>query len=341
MVWWSYLQICGKTFFLFGKLNVPLSRTSVSETHLASEIRHKATSETPFGESIYSHSSLNGSFLVGNSNLSGGLLPSIKKNLEQGGNSRSSVFHSVDSNRSSEMGIPPVHPHSSQVARKILDHLQRNGHNSLPYLGFDSSKSKDQINNGSPAQWNEDRENSFSVPSPEIAIEAKNVRKTSSASDLLIDSTITMFSNNARFLLDFGKTHDSQIKTAHKDLSKVTDAAVSGGLLKHSSNTLGNKLVLASISVSKPKQRWMFTSDNSTGFTFPISASSGVSSEPLTPSIMPSLSGNCQLQPKEENTRPYSFATNHVDASDINFNFGSDRSSRISFSSIGQNTICY
>ncbi|KHG14717.1 Renin receptor [Gossypium arboreum] len=45
-------------------------------------------------------------------------------------------------------------------------------------------------------------------------------------------------------------------------------------------NSVKNKLVLASISVSKPEQRWISTLDNSTGFTFPVSAFSGVSSEP-------------------------------------------------------------
>ncbi|XVE54437.1 hypothetical protein DITRI_Ditri03aG0081300 [Diplodiscus trichospermus] len=319
------------------------------------------------------------------------ILPSIKKNLEQGSTSSSSVFQSVDSNRSSETGIPPVHPHSSQIARKILEHLERNlatpteksnelkiptswkrpqssdanaaiskGYNSLPYSGLDSSKSKDQINNRGPAQWNEDRGNSVSVASPDITFEAKKSKKPSSASDLRVDSSVTMFGNNAGSSLDFGKTEDSQIKTALKDLSKVTDAAVPEGLQKHLSNSLGNKPVLASISVSKPEQRWMFTSDNSAGFTFPVSAFSGVSSEPPTPSIMPSQTGSCQLQHREEHAEPsYSFgsnrsspalvfsfpstssAPNHVDAPDITFNFGSDRSSRISFSPIVKNSICY
>ncbi|XVF88359.1 hypothetical protein PTKIN_Ptkin19aG0044600 [Pterospermum kingtungense] len=353
-------------------------------------IQHKGAAETPSKGSVYSHSSLNSPFAVGNSNLSKGLLPSIEKNLEQGGTSSSLPFQSIDSNRSSEKGIPPVHPHSSQMARTILERLERNVAtpieksnelkiasswkrsqssdanaatpkvpNSLPYLGLDSSKSKDQINNRS-ARWDEDRGNSSYVASPEITIADKNVKETSSPSDLKANSSFTMFGNNAGSSLEFGKTHDSQMKAAHKDLSKVTDAAVSEGLQKHSSNSLGNKPVLASISVTKPEQRWMFTWDNSSGFTFPVSTSSGVSSEPPTPSIMPSLSGSSQLQPKEEDTRlSYGFglnrsspalvfsfpstssAPNHVDASDITFNFGSDRSSRISFSSIGKNTICY
>ncbi|MBA0810265.1 hypothetical protein Gohar_002272 [Gossypium harknessii] len=354
-------------------------------------ICHKGSAEIPSRGSIYSHSSLNDPFPVGNSNVSKGQFSSIKKNLEQGGASSSSDIQSVDGNRSSEMGIPPVHPHSSQMARTILEHLERTlvtpkkkseefkiatswkksqssdvnaavsaEHNDLPNLGLDSSKSRDKLNNRSSAPWND---NPISVASPESTIEAKNVKKTS-ASNLKVDSTVTMFGNNAGSLLDCGKTQDSQMKTADKNLPKFTGAAVSEapceGLLKPSSNSSGNKPVLASISVTKPEQRWMFTSDNSTGFTFPVSASSGVSSEPPTPTIMPFLSGSSQHQPKEELTEPsYSFglnrsspalvfsfpstsgATNHVDASDISFNFGSDRSSRICFSPIGKNTICH
>ncbi|KAK6248385.1 hypothetical protein QUC31_019950 [Theobroma cacao] len=349
--------------------------------------------QTPSRVSVYSHSLLNGPSPVENSNVSTkGLFPSSKKTLEPGGTSSSSVFQSVDSKSGSfEMGIPPVHPHSSQMARTILEHLERNlatpkeksdelriatswnrsqssdanagiskGHNSLPYLGLDSSKSKDQIINRSHAQWNEDRGNSFCVASPESTIEAANVNKTTSASGLKVGSTVTMFGNIAGSSLDFGKTQDSQIKTTPKDLLKVADAAVSEGLQKPLSNSFGNKPVLASISVGKPEQRWMCTSDNSFGFTFPVSTSSGVCSEPPTPSIMPSLSGSSLHQPKEGHTVPsYSFgssrstpalvfsfpstssAPNHVDASDIEFNFRSDRSSRISFGSIGSHTICY
>ncbi|KAE8730739.1 Dedicator of cytokinesis protein 6, putative isoform 2 [Hibiscus syriacus] len=343
-------------------------------------IRHKGTADTPSRGSIYSHSSLNGSFPVVNSNIPKGLSPTIKRNMEQGGTSRSSIFQPVDKNRSSEMGMPPVHPHSSQTARTILDHLDRTlvtpkekseelkiatswkisqsldandavltGHNNVPNLGLDYSKSKDKIN--SRSLWNE---KSISVASPE-----SNVKKTTSTSDLKANRTVTMLGSNAGSSIDGGKTRDSQMKTAHKDLPKLTDvpvseAVASEGLQKPSSNSSGNKPVLASVSVTKPEQRWMFTSDNSTGFTFQVSASSAVSSEPPTPTIIPSILGSSQHQPKEELTGPtYTFglnrsspalvfsfpstssAPNHIDASGITFNFGSDRSSRISFSSIG------
>ncbi|XP_039051342.1 uncharacterized protein LOC120192668 [Hibiscus syriacus] len=348
-------------------------------------VRHKDTAETPSRGSVYSHSSLNGSFPVVNSNISKGLSPSIKRNMEQGGTRSSSVFQPVDKNRISEMGMPPVHPHSSQMVRTILDHLDRTlatpkekseelkiatswkiaqssdanasvltGHNSMPNLGLDYSKSKDKINSRSPAPWNE---KSVFMASPE-----SNVKKTNSTSDLKVDRTVTVLGSNAGSTIDSGKTQDSQMKTAHKDLPKFTgvqvfEAAASEDLQKPSSNSSGNKPVLASISVTKPEQRWTFTSDNSTSFTFPFSASLGVSSEPPTPTIVPSILGSSQHQPKEELTGPtYTFglnrsssavvfsfpstssAPNHIDASDITFNFGSDGSSRISFSSIGKNT---
>ncbi|GMJ07506.1 NUCLEOPORIN 82 [Hibiscus trionum] len=348
-------------------------------------IRHKGTAETPSRGSVYSRSSLNGSFPVVNSNVSKGLSPSIKRNMEQGGTSSSSVFQLVDKNRSSEMGMPPVHPHSSQMARTILDHLDRTlvtpkekseelkiatswkmsqssdantavltGHNNVPDLGLDSSKSKDKINNRNPAPWNE---KSISMASPE-----SNVKKTDSTSDLKVDNTVPMFGNNAASSLDSGKTQHSQMKTAHKDLPKFTGVpvseATSEGLQKPSSNSSGNKPVLASISVTKPEQRWMFTSDNSTtSFSFPVPASSGMSSEPPTPTIIPSMLDSSQHHPKEELTGPtYTFGLNrsspalvfsfpstsstpnHIDASDISFKFGSDRSSRISFSPVGKNT---
>ncbi|KAE8675880.1 hypothetical protein F3Y22_tig00111640pilonHSYRG00069 [Hibiscus syriacus] len=113
------------------------------------------------------------------------------------------------------------------------------------------------------------------------------------------------------------------------------------------SKSLGNKPIWASISVSKPEQRWMFSSGNSTGFTFSVSATSSACSEPPTPSIVPSLPGSSLHQPKKEHNIQdlrialaaqadcllplfFSFPSssnvpNHVDASDITFNFGSHR----------------
>ncbi|KAG6424175.1 hypothetical protein SASPL_114588 [Salvia splendens] len=101
------------------------------------------------------------------------------------------------------------------------------------------------------------------------------------------------------------------------------------------------------------------SSDNGLGFTFPVSASAGVLSEPPTPSIMPSSLANLTSQPSDTPSIPsYSFgsnksarsvvfsfpltagsASNHDD-SDLIFTFGSDKG-RLCFSSFKEDSICY
>ncbi|XP_042065828.1 nuclear pore complex protein NUP1-like [Salvia splendens] len=101
------------------------------------------------------------------------------------------------------------------------------------------------------------------------------------------------------------------------------------------------------------------SSDNGVGFTFPVSASAGVLSEPPTPSIMPSSSPNLTSQPSDTPSIPsYSFGSNksapsvvfsfpsttssasNQDDSDPIFSFGSDKG-RLCFSSFGEDSICY
>lgn len=147
------------------------------------------------------------------------------------------------------------------------------------------------------------------------------------------------------------------------DLETVPNAA-DGKVLnlqkKPPSHPVGTKPVLASITVGKPEQKWTFSSDNSAGFSFPVTTSAGVLSEPPTPSIVPSLAASGETKSKERPAVPsYSFslnrttprlifafpstsiATTSADASDLKFNFGSDKTRRISFSSIGKDAICY
>lgn len=120
----------------------------------------------------------------------------------------------------------------------------------------------------------------------------------------------------------------------------------------------GTKPSLASISVNRPGLR-AASSDNGPGFTFPISASAGVLSEPPTPSMTPSSSASIMSQPIGMPSIPsYSFGgkksapsvvfsfpstssvSNHED-SDLKFSFGSDEKTRLSFSSFDKDGICY
>ncbi|XP_057768069.1 uncharacterized protein LOC130988282 [Salvia miltiorrhiza] len=120
----------------------------------------------------------------------------------------------------------------------------------------------------------------------------------------------------------------------------------------------GTKPSLASIFTNRAPLR-AASLDNGLGFTFPVSASAGVLSEPPTPSIVPSSSASVTTQPSGMPSIPsYSFGTNksapsvvfsfpstssasNHDDSDLKFSFGSDNKTRLCFSSFGEDSICY
>lgn len=140
-------------------------------------------------------------------------------------------------------------------------------------------------------------------------------------------------------------------------MTRATKAAGSELLKKQPSQFSGTKPTLKSIFVNKPDPKRIISSDNGPGFTFPVSAP-GVLSEPPTPSIMPSFTSGGQL--KEGSPVPsYTFGTKgshprldfssfpstsnastHDEASDLKFNFGSEKA-RVSFKSVGKDAICY
>lgn len=170
-------------------------------------MRHKSVADSLFNRSVSSRSYLDSPQPVGNSSALGGFLPTANENFEPVGTS-SSVIQSGDRKPvSSEVGVPTVHPHSSQMARTILEHLERNppmpkdksaeinratlwrkhqssdvanlvsgGHNSNPHNGGpESSKNRDQADNKNYAKQNEDRVNSF------FAVPKENTKNTEHA----------------------------------------------------------------------------------------------------------------------------------------------------------------
>lgn len=323
--------------------------------------RHKLSTQTPFRGSTFPNPSSVGPSKVDNSNISQGFLPAVP-----GGSSSSSQFQSVDRrNHGFKVGTPTVHPQSSQIAKTILEHIDRNpptpkdksvelklaiawkktassstpatdlnGKNSL--LNAKAYNSRKMVNlDGQKESANQNADQGsvfFMVPRQENAAKAVD-SVTNPRSDI--------------FLSNGGRTF--QTNSSHEVLNLAAKKpAVSG-----------TKPVLSSISISKPDSKWAFSSDQSSGFTFPVSTASEVFSEPPTPSIIPSFSTSSQHQPEDGLAVPtYTFGSTKSspalvfsfpstssaaiqdDSSEIKFSFGSDKS-RLSFGSIKKDAICY
>jgi hypothetical protein len=297
-------------------------------------IRHKPLGKYSSGGSAYFRTPLDGPSQVENSYASEGISPAVKKNLELGGTRSTSKPQSLYSKpHSSEVAVPTVHPHTTEMARKILEHIDRN-----PPTPKDKSSELKLA-----ATWKKP--------------ESSNVTNaTSNESNTLPNSGYFGFSKN-KDQNNYARRSEDRRNSHFKVPPQGSTFAATDAINKGSSTSSTTKPVLPSISINKPESRWPFTSNNSSGFTFPVS-SSGV--EPPTPTIVPSFSGSGVQQPKEGPAVPsYSFgsqrsnpalvfsfpstssATVREDALGIKFSFGSDEKARLSFSSFEKDAICY
>ncbi|XP_059637930.1 nuclear pore complex protein NUP1 [Cornus florida] len=277
--------------------------------------------------------------------------------------------------------------HSSSEVADVTEHTSFQ-----PLQGFASRRSSDLADQKVSAQANFDSENSIFKEKPQerdTSEATDNLNKGKASSRVIDGTTSSIRECDSGPSVDLIRTNDSRIKSAHEktslgltdskqkemsklpslyneingqDVGKVVPSSSGSELPKkppshYSSRT---KVNLTSIFVEKPDPRRTVSSDNSCGFTFPVSASSGVLSEPPTPSIMPSFSASGLPLPKEEPAVPsYTFgskrstpslvfsfpstsnASTHDEQADLKFNFGSDKKSRVSFKSVGKDAICY
>ncbi|OUZ99886.1 hypothetical protein BVC80_9067g78 [Macleaya cordata] len=90
-------------------------------------IRHKFVETTPFRGANSSRPAVSGLNRVESSDASKGFLPISNQNLEPGASTRNEInFQTVDSRPpSSSVGVSTVHPQSTEMARRILEHLDR------------------------------------------------------------------------------------------------------------------------------------------------------------------------------------------------------------------------
>ncbi|KAF8113446.1 hypothetical protein N665_0050s0094 [Sinapis alba] len=234
-----------------------------------------------------------------------------------------------------EAGTPTVPRHSSQIARTILDHLERTQATPkdksaelklatswrFPQSSKTVEQSSSNINNvkkDGPTKVNEDIPKFFSHNPPSsvpklsegTTANAQNGKaKTDSASNGILSGS----SSGTTLQYELGKPKSSLSGSTHeKDGAKSVSYSFGGepaNLPKPPSHSLGNnKRSLSSISVEKPTyQRWAVPSGSNASFTFPVSSSSdgATTSEPTTPSIMPftTPSGGVAITSQHEATK--------------------------------------
>ncbi|CAL0304980.1 unnamed protein product [Lupinus luteus] len=361
------------TRYLQDKSKVDASESGYGSVGPIRRNRHKVGAQSSSRRPAYS--SLRG---PSQSGVNEGFTPAVTRSSEPDGRG--------DSHKplGFEIGTPTVPMHTSLMAKRILEHIDRNiptpkeksaelklaiewkkpepttlSKDVSPYKydGLDGKKSV--LTNEGQGNFN------FGIPPKDIADNSTNVTKEgTSASDMNIHRSIPRLGNDAITTQNFGGSQFSFTKsTEHQNVLKTLPSGDNPFELnlekKPFSNSPASKPVLPPISIKKHESKWTFSSDNGSGFTFPISASSSVLSEPPTPSIMPLFSTGDQHQSNERSTDPsYSFGLKnsseavvfnfpstsntaaHNDAGEIKFNFGSTEKERLSFS-FGKDAICY
>ncbi|XP_045789658.1 nuclear pore complex protein NUP1 [Trifolium pratense] len=288
-----------------------------------------------------------------------------------------------------EHSVPTVHMHTSLMAKKILEHIDRsvptpkeksaelklatkwknpessvntstifsNEYNGLVKLKDVSPCKYDELGGMNSTLRNENEgSRNVDIQPRESADKSIDITKEGTlASDLNVHNSIPRLTIDGT-TQNFGSSQMFPMKSTYEDgLMALSSGGRYPSLVnqekKTAANNAASKPVLAPISVKKPESNWTLASDNTSGFTFPVTAPSSVFSEPPTPSIMPLLvsTGN-KHQPQEIPTQlSYSFGIKksnpavvfsfpstsnivHNDDGVIKYNFGSTDKARLSFS---------
>ncbi|KAK8465909.1 hypothetical protein PHAVU_009G207200 [Phaseolus vulgaris] len=266
-------------------------------------------------------------------------------------------------------GVPTVHLHTSLMAKKILDHIDRNiptpkekfaelkmapkWRNSESSIEFSTTFSNEdndlhKLNDFSPYKYD-----GLEGKKSTLLIEGKGNYHIDTQ---LKDSTdkSTEVRKEETLVPDVNAYNSRNPRLGNDDATKMT-LPIGGhpyGVNQEkqaSTNPASIKPVLPPISIKKPESKWTVASDNGSGFTFPVSTSSSVFSEPPTPSITPLFSAGDQHQLKQGSTElSYSFGSKKSpavvfcfpstsnsavqnEAGDMKFNFGSSKKTNLSF----------
>ncbi|XP_026454558.1 uncharacterized protein LOC113355822 [Papaver somniferum] len=274
------------------------------------------------------------------SGASMGILCINNRNHEIGPSTDADVdFQMANNKPPSNVGISPVHPQSSDVARRILEHLDRaipTPQKKVNELKMASSWRKPQsssdtgVLNGltyeQPHVEGSDSQKSrvtlqHSSKGKEVAnsspFEAQPVQKKVDVATTNEAKANTSATNSSSSTNGFGFGSNIGVKAATPSVGLFKLDAHRKPPTPHTSGR--DKPALSSILITKRDPKRF---DNGSGFTFPVSASSF--GEPPTPSILPFPSASGLPRPQENTSVPSDKATaNAVGAP--SYSFGSQK----------------
>ncbi|KAI3848563.1 hypothetical protein MKX03_011259 [Papaver bracteatum] len=239
-------------------------------------------------------------------------------------------FQMANNKPPSSVGISPVHPQSSDVARRILEHLDRaipTPQKKVNELKMASSWRKPQsssdtgVLNGLTYEQPHVVEGSDAQKSPVMlqhSSKGKEVANSSPFEAQLVQKKVDVATTNeAKANMSATNSSSSTNGFGFGGNTGVKAATPSVGLFKDAHrkpptpHTFGrDKPALSSISITKRDPKRF---DNGSGFTFPVSASSsGNISEPPTPSILPFPSASGLPRPQENTSVPSDKSTENA-----------------------------
>ncbi|KAL5729618.1 hypothetical protein ACHQM5_002545 [Ranunculus cassubicifolius] len=272
---------------------------------------------------------------------SNNLLPMVKQYHEPGPSaSGSSRFQPVNVKTPSNLGYSSVHPQSTDMARKILEHLDRTiptpekksaelklatSWRTAPSSISTTSLVEAPVNPLLECSEKEVRANA-QLPKGKADVNAERTRSLGS-------SVLSKEISSGAIAVPLDKNVSTELKKSTE--SKTNKDEITGVAKKPPAHTFGNKPSLASISVVDPKARVVnmraaYNNNNGLGgFTFPVSAV-GSLSEPPTPSVTPFSPIIAAAKPKENSLMPppsYSFGGRRGQALVFSFPCSSSSSS--------------
>ncbi|XXG55925.1 hypothetical protein AAC387_Pa03g3475 [Persea americana] len=344
---------------IFGASQVKKSNVSDGGSTSVGSINRKRqkSMEIHTSKGVTSHSASPG-LLPSSSGAFEGFISTIPENLNtKASKSSTTMLHPTENKAPGYSST--VHPHSSEMARRILEHLDRavpspkekvhelkiavSGQKPLPEVSTGMLNGQHSQPVMSPGSFSSGhllfQNGDMGKGAPHIVDEYTKADKVGS---LRNTGFLASKSLSDRYEISADTTHkkhgdsSSYNQSDEKGIPKVVCSAAFSDVFqipKPQSLSSGNKPALTSISITKPNGRCAFPPDNGSGFTFPVSSASVSVSEPPTPTMISPFGSKITL-PKEGTAAPsFTFGSSNVSKGPV-LSFPSTSSSSVVDTSI-------